>query len=52
VVTLEDGRMGLSDNYLKVSLASSRGANRLEDVRIGGLAGEGLHEVRVLHVTS
>ncbi len=50
VVTLEDGRMGLSDNYLKVSLAMTRGANRLEDVRIGGLAGDGLHEAGMLPV--
>lgn len=50
VVTLEDGHMGLSDNYLKVSLAMRRGANRLEDVRIGGLAGDGLHEAGMLPV--
>jgi threonylcarbamoyladenosine tRNA methylthiotransferase MtaB len=50
VVTLEDGRLGLSDNYLKVSLASTRGANRLENIRIGGISSEGLFEVGVLPV--
>jgi threonylcarbamoyladenosine tRNA methylthiotransferase MtaB len=50
VVTIEDGRAGLSDNYLKVSLASPRAANRLEDIRIGGLAGDGLHELGALPV--
>jgi threonylcarbamoyladenosine tRNA methylthiotransferase MtaB len=50
VVTIEDGRMGLSHNYLKVSLASRRETNLLEDVRIGGLAGEGLHELGALPV--
>ncbi len=50
VVTIEDGRTGLSDNYLKVSLASPRVTNRLEDVRIGGLAGDGLHEWGALPV--
>ena len=50
VVTLEDGRMGLSDNYLKVSLAMTRGANRLEDVRIGGISGDGLHEFGMMPV--
>ena len=50
VVTIEDGRVGLSDNYLRVSLASRREANLLEDVRIGGLAGEGLHELGALPV--
>lgn len=50
VVTIEDGRAGLSDNYLKVSLATPRAANRLEDIRIGGLAGDGLHEWGALPV--
>ena len=40
MVTLEDGRMGLSDNYLAVSLRwRNWGANRFEDVRIGGISG-------------
>ena len=50
VVTIEEGRMGLSDNYLKVSLAFPRAVNRLEEIRIGGLAGEGLHELGALPV--
>ncbi|HSQ02585.1 MAG TPA: tRNA (N(6)-L-threonylcarbamoyladenosine(37)-C(2))-methylthiotransferase MtaB, partial [Burkholderiales bacterium] len=35
VVTIEDG--ALSDNYLKVTLARPREANRIESVTIGGL---------------
>ena len=50
MVTLEGGRMALSDNYLKVSLGSPRAANRLEDVRIGGILGDGLHEAGMLPV--
>ena len=36
VVTIEDGRIALSDNYLKVALARPREANRIEDILIGG----------------
>jgi threonylcarbamoyladenosine tRNA methylthiotransferase MtaB len=50
VVTIEDGRVGLSDNYLKVSLASARRVNHLEDVRVGGLSAGGLHEFGALPV--
>jgi threonylcarbamoyladenosine tRNA methylthiotransferase MtaB len=50
VVTIEEGRSGLSGNYLKVALAAGRGANRLENVRIGGVAGDGLFESGVLPV--
>jgi threonylcarbamoyladenosine tRNA methylthiotransferase MtaB len=44
VVTIEDGRVGLSSNYLKVNLATAREANRLETVRIGGISGDSLSE--------
>ena len=50
VVTLEDGRTALSDNYLKVALARPREANRIEEVRIGGLTADGLHEAGMLSV--
>jgi threonylcarbamoyladenosine tRNA methylthiotransferase MtaB len=50
VVTLEGGSMGLASNYVKVTLAQRREANRLEEVRIGGLTAEGLSEVGVLPV--
>ena len=41
-VTLEDG--ALSDNYLKITLARPRAANRIENIRIGGLTADGLCE--------
>ena len=40
----------LSDNYLKVALARPREANRIEDVCIGGLTADGLHEAGMLSV--
>ena len=50
VVTLEGGTTGLASNYVKVTLARRRDANRLEDVRIGGLTADGLSEVGVMPV--
>jgi len=54
VVTLDGdashSMKGLSGNYLKVTLARPRGANRIEDIRIGGLTSDGLCEVGVLPV--
>jgi threonylcarbamoyladenosine tRNA methylthiotransferase MtaB len=50
VVTMEDGNMGLSGNYLKIALARQREPNRLEQVRIGGVSGEGLFELGALPV--
>jgi threonylcarbamoyladenosine tRNA methylthiotransferase MtaB len=44
VVTIEDGRLGVSDNYLQVKLAAAREPNRIEAVRIGGLSADGLFE--------
>ena len=44
VVTIEDGRIALSDNYLKVALARPREANRIEDILIGGVTSDGLCE--------
>jgi threonylcarbamoyladenosine tRNA methylthiotransferase MtaB len=43
-VTIEDGRLALTGNYLKVALARRRDANRIIDVSIGGLGAEGLYE--------
>lgn len=43
VVTLEKGA-SLSDNFLKVELATARPANRLADVEIGALTQQGLRE--------
>jgi threonylcarbamoyladenosine tRNA methylthiotransferase MtaB len=50
VVTIEDGRMALSGNYLKVTLARQRQPNRLEDVRIAGLTSDGVLEIGALPV--
>jgi threonylcarbamoyladenosine tRNA methylthiotransferase MtaB len=50
VVTLDAGRAGLSDNYLKVTLAAPREANRIEEIRIGGLTPDGVCEAGALNV--
>jgi threonylcarbamoyladenosine tRNA methylthiotransferase MtaB len=42
VVTLREG--GLSSNFLKVEMASAREANRIVDVKIGSVGGDGLRE--------
>jgi threonylcarbamoyladenosine tRNA methylthiotransferase MtaB len=42
VVTLEQAGMALSDNYLKVELASPRAANRILEVAIEGVTDTGL----------
>jgi threonylcarbamoyladenosine tRNA methylthiotransferase MtaB len=47
-VTLHEG--ALSDNYLKIELASPRPANRLIDVEIGGVGESGLCEKNPLRV--
>ncbi len=48
-VTLDNGT-ALSDNYLKVTLATPRAANRIEEIRIGGLTTDGVCEVGTLPV--
>ena len=50
VVTLEGGMIGLASNYVKVTLTRRRDANRLVEVRVGGLTADGLSEVGVLPV--
>jgi threonylcarbamoyladenosine tRNA methylthiotransferase MtaB len=50
VVSLQSGRFGLSDNYLKVAFAHPREANRMEDVEVGGLARDGVFEAGSLPV--
>jgi threonylcarbamoyladenosine tRNA methylthiotransferase MtaB len=47
-VTLDHG--ALSENYLKVKLATTREANRLIDVKIAGLTADGLFESGTLAV--
>lgn len=50
VVTLGQGRMALSSNYLKVELAGESADNVLRDVRIGGVSDQGLREFDPLRV--
>jgi hypothetical protein len=52
VVTLQSGMFGLSENYLKVELASKRPANQLLDVEIDGVSGEALRERELFHQTN
>jgi threonylcarbamoyladenosine tRNA methylthiotransferase MtaB len=49
-VTIEDGSVALSDNYLKISLSFPRKPNRIVDVKIGGLTSSGLSEAGLLPV--
>jgi threonylcarbamoyladenosine tRNA methylthiotransferase MtaB len=49
-VTIEDGSVALSSNYLKVSLAHARQPNRIVDVRIGGVSGDAILEAGALAV--
>ena len=48
-VTLDNGT-ALSGNYLKVALAKPREANRIEEIRIGGLTSDGVCETGTLPV--
>jgi threonylcarbamoyladenosine tRNA methylthiotransferase MtaB len=48
-VTLDNGK-ALTSNYLNVTLASPREANRLVDLRIGGVSPDGLLEAGALPV--
>ncbi len=48
-VTLDNGT-ALSENYLKVKLATARAANRIESICIGGLTADGLYEAGCLPV--
>jgi len=49
-IVLEDGRLALSHNYLKISLAAPRQPNQIVDVPIGGLTPGGLAEAGLLPV--
>jgi threonylcarbamoyladenosine tRNA methylthiotransferase MtaB len=49
-VTIEDGDVALSGNYLKIRLARKREPNRLEEILIGGMTAEGLAETGMLPV--
>ena len=50
VVTLEQDGMALSDNFLKVELASRRDPNRLMGVEIGSVSEAGLREKNALRI--
>jgi threonylcarbamoyladenosine tRNA methylthiotransferase MtaB len=49
-VTLDDGPVALSDNYLKIELATQRIANQIVDIRIGGVGEGTLREYSPLQV--
>ena len=49
-VTLSQPGIALSDNYLKIHLSTPREPNRLADIVIGGLGGEGVSEASPLPV--
>jgi len=49
VVTLDGGK-ALSENFLKVKLSNARPANQIEEIQIGGLTPDGLHESGCLPV--
>lgn len=49
-VTLDDGPVALTSNYLKIELAAPREANLLVDLRIGSLSAEALREYSPLAV--
>lgn len=51
-VTLDSGPLALTDNYLKVELATPREPNTLVDVRIGGIGDGTLREYSPLAVLS
>ena len=48
VVTLAEG--ALSDNFLKVELATARASNQMVDVKIGSLSANGLREHEALQI--
>jgi threonylcarbamoyladenosine tRNA methylthiotransferase MtaB len=50
VVTLGQGKMALSSNYLKVELLQTSTDNLMRDVRIGGMTEQGLREYEPLRV--
>jgi tRNA A37 methylthiotransferase MiaB len=49
-VTLDESGTALTENYLKVELASPKEPNRIVDVKIGGVTATGLSEISPLKV--
>ena len=49
-VSIEDGSTALSENYLKIALATKREPNQIIDARIAGLTTDGLSETGRLSV--
>ena len=49
-VTIQDGRVALSENYLKIALAGPREPNQILDVHIGGLTQDALSEATPFQV--
>jgi threonylcarbamoyladenosine tRNA methylthiotransferase MtaB len=52
VVSLQSGRFGMSENYLKVTFARLREANRTEDILVGGVTSDGVFEAGALTVVT
>jgi threonylcarbamoyladenosine tRNA methylthiotransferase MtaB len=49
-VTIQDGRVALSGNYLKIALAVQREPNQIVDVQVGGLTQDALSEATAFQV--
>jgi threonylcarbamoyladenosine tRNA methylthiotransferase MtaB len=49
-VTIEDGQTALSENYLKIALATPRNPNQIINIRIGAVSADGLTEQGALSV--
>ena len=49
-VTIEDGQIALTENYLKVALASPRNPNQIINIRIGALSPDALIEQSLLPI--
>jgi hypothetical protein len=50
VVTLEQRRMALSSNFLKVEMRETRPPNQMIELEIGGITASGLQERTLLPV--
>jgi threonylcarbamoyladenosine tRNA methylthiotransferase MtaB len=49
-VTIQDGRVALSENYLKIAMAGPREPNQIVNVSIGGLTADGLSEATAFQI--
>ena len=49
-VTLDEGEIALTSNFLKIKMAQQRNANQIVDLEIGGVSEAGLRERTLLPV--